>query len=265
MKIFYSSLENLKQIKANFKFETEQEELEFYAQAEFIFSPLVSEEKASMFEEAYKREMRKKINFSLMDNELSHEAPALQKIYNENKLKKEERKPWLLITINCKEGEWQNIWKDIHHLKSTCWLYDAIVTVEQRGDTEATCGHLPHFHILCKKYKIEPKKAHARMWQKWGKYCGDKKHIYVNKVAHEFKEEKLQYVTGGKIDPDKLGKQEIDKKFRKKYNLKDWYSLDILPTSISKPRGGVRVGAGRPKKVTLTSPVISPKHTLIEF
>lgn len=235
-----------------------------------ILDPDDTAEEFKAMEDIYHRLMKKKIKYKLMKNELER-CPKLQKLYNEVEQTKDEMKPWILVTINCKEGEWIEVFTKLKHISSWIWLKDALISVEQRGDTEATCGHLPHFHILIKSYDIEcPRQSGAkgkcwkRFWDKFGSHCGNEKSIWINRVEHKFKDDKINYLTGKKIDSDKLEKQKIDKFFRKKYGIEPYYTLDTLPTSVSKPRGGIRVGAGRPKKVKPELEKIQ-KKTLITF
>ena len=256
---FYKSLAHLEFLRNH--------NMEFYPDTKFkyIYSPDILAETAEMYEDAFKREMRKKVKFDLEDQILLETAPHLQKIYDENKERKKQKKPWILVTINCKEGTWKEIFRDLFHIKSWIWLKKALITVEQRGETEQTAGRLVHFHLLLQDYENEPKKIQKRFFEKFKNFVGNIKHIDIRTVKHEWKQDKIDYLSGKKLDEDKLKKQKMDKIFRSKNGLENIYSLDSLPTSESKPRGGARVGAGRPKKLKIPTLEISPKITEIVF
>lgn len=228
----------------------------------FVWTPDITVIKQAMLDDALEREIRKKVKLDLEDG-ISH--PIVQDIYNNNTERRKQKKPWILITINCKEGTWKEIWKDLFHIKSWIWLKKALITVEQRGETEQTAGRLVHFHLLLQDYDNTPKKIQKRFFDKFKKFIGNIKHIDMRTVKHEWKQDKIDYLSGNKVDEDKLQKQKMDKIFRSNNGLENIYSLDSLPTSESKPRGGARVGAGRPKKLKIPPIEISPKNTEIVF
>lgn len=258
-KAFYKSLAHLEFLR-NHNMEHHKD-----TKFDYIYSPDILAETAEVYEDAFKREMRKKTKLDLEDQALHENAPHLQKIYNDNKERKKKRKPWMLVTINCKDGEWMKVFKELFHIKSWIWLKKALITVEQRGETEATSGHLPHFHLLLQDYENEKGKIQRRFFDKFKNSVGNIQHIYVNVVKHEWKQDKIDYLMGKKLDNDKLEKQKIDIFWRKNNGIDPWYSLDSLPTSESKPRGGVRIGAGRPKKLKISPLLLSSKKTEIVF
>lgn len=235
----------------------------------YIYQPSLLLEEAEVFEDGFKRLMRKKLKLDLEDQLLHQKAPNLQKLYLDNKERIHAKKPWILITINPKEGTWKEVWKDMFHIKSWIWLKSALITVEQRGEDEQSAGRLVHFHLLLQDYDNEPKKIQKRFFEKFKNFVGNIKHVDIRKVKHEWKKDKVDYLSGNKCDEDKLLKQKMDKVFRRREGLENLYSLDSLPTSESKPRGGARVGAGRkrgrPKKPEVANISISPTNTIIEF
>lgn len=196
----------------------------------------------------YEVEVKKKISYELISNSCDI-CPSLQKIYNENLEQKDLLKDWLLVTINCKEENWLNCWEKIKIIKNWRWLKKALIAVEQRGE-DINEIKLPHFHILIQEYDyISTKKLKKDyLYRNFLEYCGNEKHIDVRSVAYKYREDKLSYLQGRKFNEDKLQKQETDKLFRNKYDLKPYYSLTDLPTSNQSKHGGARKGAGRPKK-----------------
>ena len=240
MRKTFSSLEDLK--KQKYDLNPDKVSMK---DIEWVYEPNVINEAAEAYEYTYKQLMKKKVKMDLQDKLLNTKAPELQKLHTEIVERKKLLKPWILVTLNCKEGTWKEIWKNIGHLKTWIWLRKALITVEQRGDTEDAAGKLVHFHLLLQDFDKEPGKIRTQFYEKWKHCFGNPKHVDVTKVKHEWKQDKIAYLTGGKVDSEKLAKQDIDKIFRKKFRLEEHYSLDSLPTSESKPYTGVRKGAGR--------------------
>ncbi len=67
--------------------------------------------------EEYELQIKKEIKYDLMNGKCDI-CPALQEIYNSNQEKKEKLKNWKLITINCREEDWEKCWDKVKNIKN---------------------------------------------------------------------------------------------------------------------------------------------------
>lgn len=108
------------------------------------------------------------------------------------------------------------------------WIQKYLYVIEQRGANEDEVGKGFHAHFLI--HKIPSKSfAHARreFESSFRKFCDTQNyHTFNFAFCKDLDIPKRQnYLVGLKADPEKHIKQEFDKKFRKIYEIPDYYGM----------------------------------------
>ena len=217
--------------------------------------PLFCYEVWSM-EEISKRDVKRKMKILLDNNKLQNTKWHNQQILHNEVMKmeleeKERKKPFWFITISPKpDAVFEQFKSNIEDISTFIWCEKCFWTFEQRGTCEEDMGEGFHAHIILDKYNISPSKLKTIIKNKFEKFVVVDKYI-DNKInilekAREYLLDKMEYITGKKIDEDKPQKVEMDKKWREKLGLKLFYSFDILTDErrISTSLGGRREGSG---------------------
>ena len=243
--------------------------IKFGIDQQFI-PPVINNElyEAYAIEELMKKKSKQLLEMKLNNNELTNSQPFLQKLHNEIKNRKEKLKPFYFITISPKEDiDYEDFFDAI---ESTCnWIFmeEGMYAYEQRGIDEIKGIHC---HIILMKYNVKPKTLIKRLTDKFKKFCEPKNGSYENVInvkqkKAEFLQDKIDYITGKKNDEDKPEKIWRDKIMREKYNLKEYYTFDLLTDKeVKGKRGGAREGAGRKNKKKIDMEVEN-KIVKIEF
>lgn len=91
---------------------------------------------------------------------------------------------------------------------------------EQTGKTEKEMGKHPHFHIVFdKKNTMSPAQMLDRTYNTFKSIVGSKKSCDVRVYDIEYKQDKIDYITGSKWDEEKQPAIQVNKIWREKYNL----------------------------------------------
>jgi len=137
------------------------------------------------------------------------------------KLKSIDSFQW--VTVNPKpETSFESFKKDVDKYVNQKHIEAAEYVYEQRGSNDDTMGQGFHVHLLVKT-KTNKADFEKRTRAKFSKYCGNDKHIYMKSCPLKFIKDKQAYMRGEKIEPGKETKCEIDKLWRIKNNLNQYY------------------------------------------
>lgn len=143
-----------------------------------------------------------------------------------------EMTEFMFLTVNPPDE--YNLKKSHEYVQSFCnklHIKKYIYAIEQKGLTEETI-HQPHFHILFTHDYTKKSLLLRETQSSFKKIFGDgvKNYHWVN-LKHCATEndirKRLYYILEDKKDLTKQTKQQIDKIFRKKKNLKDYYTNDF--------------------------------------
>lgn len=164
--------------------------------------------------------MNKQIYNSLMKSSLT-----------ERKENTYEYLPYMFITVNpkpdCTLVQFQQL---IHKMLLKKWLKSYVYVLEQRSTNEEEIGKGFHMHIIIKK---PDGKSVAHMIREiastFKKVCDiSNYHCYNTKqISEEEYKRKLVYILGRKQDVDKEAKQDIDRLWRQRMNIKSFYFSNI--------------------------------------
>jgi len=190
----------------------------------------------------YKQKYLKQLN---MKYELELLGEEMKKMKNDNiklteQLKeqtaKEHNNGYLFITINPKtlrksghllEEDVKKFEKLILKFINRNFIEEAWAVIEQRGTTEEDAGQGYHGHIELKRsLNYRPSDIIKGAKNTFKSLCDTKNPHLLNCQIHgeDFHKDKLEYIEGVKTGEGKDKKQEIDKTFRKKYNLQIVYN-----------------------------------------
>lgn len=197
---------------------------------------------------------KKNILFNMKDaldnNEFNNtEFQVFQDVHNEKLKRKEDKKPFVFITINPKpDADFNDFKINIEDIATWSWVDKCYWVFEQRGSTESEMGRGFHSHIIIEKYNIAVNKIKSQVKNKFKKFVGvcNDHTINVQKKQRDWLEDKLEYIMGKKYDEGKPEKQEIDIIWREKNSLKPYYTFDTLTDKkrVSNNKGGRREGSG---------------------
>lgn len=229
----------------------------------------VDEEKmyCELIYERTKYKMKKliemKFKYGVETTELPNiNCPLFNKLSKNYEELKKEYKKFIWITINPQQHKWRDALEAVKTmLRDSIWVEKSWFCIEQRKSTGDFEGQ--HFHILIKDYNISPSSLNRNILRIFKKFCGPsnanaKKEIdkYRDIIDVTWKDylhlqDKFDYMFGKKFGDKKEEQCKYDIEFRKQNNFPEYWTDEMLRTdkSISKARGGARVGAGRPKKV----------------
>lgn len=126
-----------------------------------------------------------------------------------------------LITINWDSNAHtvQELQKPLNKVLSKKWLKNILLAHEQRGEILPDLGKGYHNHILVEGVDKPVSQIHREIFNSVKNYVGNSRHVDVQPVKQEWLQDKKDYLTGKKYDPEKEQKQNIDIIFRKKYGL----------------------------------------------
>lgn len=138
---------------------------------------------------------------------------------------------FLFITINPKPSillpEFMNICSKV---VTKPWINKYMYVLEQRGDNDDDIGRGFHLHLLIDKGDYRFSHARREFVSSFRKVCDIQNyHTFNFAYCKESDINKRQnYMIGLKADPDKHKKQEYDKKWRKIYNIPDYYGVTFI-------------------------------------
>lgn len=199
-----------------------------------------------VYKEYYRTLKRQQIKINLELGNFSKVPSPIVELYEDNKslLEKYKQKTSKnhigFFTINPQPGKTEDILallkKCLEQFLKKTWIRGEVYyTFEQRGETDSECGKGLHMHILFLRNNKRPYNAKIETYNTFKKLYGQGKsqHKTMEKdykfYPYEFWADKIAYMDGtAKWDEDKHEKQNIDKKFREEYKLKQIYKVNIL-------------------------------------
>jgi len=182
--------------------------------------------------------LTKLIDKSLINDLRLGRAPAMHKNLfdlvqrQEQEIKKltaqKNHNGYVWITISPKECVGLSLFrKKIEKLASRKMFLSHTYVYEQRGDSMDTLGKGLHAHMLCKRnLDYKPNKI-VRNVLNTTKSIADSKAVDIQFVGEDFRKDKVEYMLGKKTGAGKEKKQDFDKIFRKKNNLKAFYRCRV--------------------------------------
>lgn len=152
--------------------------------------------------------------------------------------KKEDKNDFFFLTINPKPDITlsQFLNKIQKTLKSNLFA-DHLAVIEQRGNSDLTCGQGLHAHILFKRITplnegLPPSNIKRNLRESYKKICLSSNNQIFNQqfVSRELALDKFNYIIGqNKTGEGKKEKQNYDKIYRSQNNLPEYYgNIDIL-------------------------------------
>lgn len=157
---------------------------------------------------------------------LEKTAIPLQAIYNQLKLWSTQDKGSIYwITINPPPNiDIQGFINRVHQLRERSYLPNIKYSFEQRGEQLDEVGTGVHVHILCDKKKgVAPKNIINNLSSFLKNYISSSSSIDVKSYPKSYYQDKVNYLSGKKQDPDKDKKIEMDKIFRERFKLNSIY------------------------------------------
>ena len=158
-----------------------------------------------------------------LEMELSEAKDPLQDYLNDLKKRKHEKRhdTYMWITICPKKDDLKTLKKYMEEMAKWSKWENFIYCYEQRGVNGEFKGF--HSHFLAKrKMEYTPAKCKYSVVNKFKKIC-NVKCIDVQKIGKDFAKDKIDYMLGKKND-EKSEKQDNDILWRRKNNLKKYYS-----------------------------------------
>lgn len=180
--------------------------------------------------------------------------PNTSKVLNDLRtdlvLLKQKYAPFFFITINSRDEDWEKVFKDITSMKDWKCVEEGLFVVETRASPSPTAWTGIHFHILIHKHNIALSTMKRKINLKFKKYIDSENKndlLNVQLKDHKYLRDKMEYIKGqNKFGNEKQEKQEEDKRFRKHYNLKEWYEFEGFRTDKNPSLSpGARVGSGK--------------------
>jgi len=192
------------------------------------------EEEKKFFQQQYKKNLNMKFQLETLGNtmlKLKQEQENLKDKLKEQ-MAKDHNNGYLFITINPK-GEVEP-YNKLHKFEKLIlkfinrnFIEEAWAVIEQRGTTEEYAGTGYHAHIeLRRNLNYRPSDIIKGAKNTFKSLCDTKNPALLNCQIHgeDFHKDKLEYIEGVKTGEGKDEKQEIDKIFRKNYNLQTVYN-----------------------------------------
>lgn len=164
-----------------------------------------------------------------------HEHRRIEALRVLHKSHIELSKEWYFLTVNPRPDiQLRDFIKAINKSLSKKWITYFIFVIEQRGECEAEIGKGFHTHIIFNK-GIKHCKVVQEMSNTFKKMCDVSNfHLFnLKSIGEEEKKRKIEYILGVKADDDKHLKQSMDIIFRKKENLKSYYSIEDIKKDAS--------------------------------
>lgn len=213
-----------------------------------VITPMMYEAKA--MEEMMKSYCRTIIKDKLEKGLMTEEQPFLQKQYNLAQEIKKNKKPFYFITINPKpDSDFKDFIKCVKSVWNWSWINKLHYSIEQRSDNIDEAGKGFHAHFILEDFDNEKGKITKQFTTKFQPFCSPpyKNTINIQEKKKEWLKDKIDYIKGFKLDEGKPEKVEVDKLWRKKENIEDYYSFDSLTDKKESNCGGARKGSGRKK------------------
>lgn len=144
--------------------------------------------------------------------------------------KKSGNSTHIFFTVNTRPGtSVQNLLKKIIKCSNKKWVTDIAVVIEQRGEDQVHMGEGIHAHIIVNR-GTEACKARRELKNTFKDLCDVENPHCLNIQWRKDSgvEKAFNYIKGIKKDKEKTAKMEIDKIWREKNNIKDYYQTDDL-------------------------------------
>lgn len=180
--------------------------------------------------EAFKKVMMEKYVSYYRREVESEKADDMFPILKEERAQSDEKfkSDYLFITINPRPSMlWPEFMKICLKVVTKPWIKRYLCVFEQRGDNDDEVGKGFHFHLLLDKGDYRWSHARREFVSTFNKVCDTQSYNCFNFTLCKEADLKNRqnYMLEMKADPEKHLKQEYDKKWRKIYNLPEYYGV----------------------------------------
>jgi len=101
---------------------------------------------------------------------------------------------------------------------------DYLLVFEQRANVVSNAGDGLHIHFIIKNKYPKYCKLKKHLMGTFENMVGNERHINIKNCKHSTDvSNRIEYMTGKKEGEEKQKKQEIDKIFRERWNIEDYY------------------------------------------
>jgi len=234
---------------------------------------LMLEEEKKFFQLQYRKTLNMKFELETLGETMKEVKEVHSNLKQQLKVKlaKEHNNGYLFITINPKwttknalappniDGV-KNFEKHLIKFINRNFIDEAWAVLEQRGDTELTCGAGCHAHIeLQRNLNYRPSDIIKGVKNTFKKYCNVNNPNLLTCQTHgeDYHKDKMEYIEGVKTGEGKDIKQEVDKTFRKKYNLSTIYKICQQEKTSQRDSQVLKVNADQKSNTQVAKPKIS--------
>jgi len=174
----------------------------------------------------------------LLDDGEDDEVLPLMKEINEEKRKKDEetvKSDYVFVTVNPRpEVPLTTFRKAVEKSAKKSFIKKSLHVLEQRGETMDTAGKGFHLHMLVNKGDYRMSHFRREFVSTFGKLCDtdNRKCFKIDICKKSDLKNRQNYMIGRKADESKWLKQDMDKVFREKYAIMDYYG-ELFDPEIS--------------------------------
>jgi len=165
---------------------------------------------------------------------------------NEKKNKDDESKSdFVFITVNpSPDVPLSDFRKAVDKSVKKTFIKKSLHVIEQRGETMEELGKGFHTHILIDKGDFRPSHLRREFARTFSKVCDTSNpHCFnINYCKIEDIPKRQNYILGSKKDVAKHKKQLMDKEFRKKFAIKEYYGELFSSQQLEPDIGEIAAG-----------------------
>jgi len=197
-----------------------------------IRSDIEDEFKVKAFSECILNKYRAHYNKLIDDGDADQCMPLMKEI-NEKKNKDDESKSdFVFITVSPYEDvPLSDFRKAVDKSTKKTFIKKSLHVIEQRGETMEELGKGHHMHMLVDKGDFRPSHLRREFARTFSKIC-DTSNPHAFNISYckpEDVKKRQKYMLGVKSDVKKHQKQKIDRPFRRKFAIKDYYGELFAP------------------------------------
>jgi len=206
-----------------------QEKIEYLQK---IRNDIEDEFKVKAFSECILNKYRAHYN-KLIDDGDADQCMPLMKVINQEKAKADESKSdFAFITINpLPDVPLSDFRKAVEKSVKKTFIKKSLYVIEQRGENMEELGKGPHVHMLIDKKDYRPSHMRREFVRSFEKICdvSNPSCFNIKSCKPEDLSKRQKYMLGVKSDEKKHLKQKIDRPFRRKFAIKDYYGELFAP------------------------------------
>jgi len=231
---------------------------------------LMLEEEKKFFQLQYRKTLNMKFELETLGETMKKVKEVHTNLRQQLKVKlaKEHNNGYLFITVNPKWSankqpnmdEIKSFEKQLIKFINRNFIDEAWAVLEQRGETDAQAGIGCHAHIELKRnLNYRPSDIIKGVKNTFKKFCDVNNPNLLTCQTHgeDYHKDKMEYIEGVKTGEGKDIKQEVDKTFRKKYNLSTIYKICQQEKTSQRDSQVLKVNADQKSNTQVAKPKIS--------